>query len=157
MFKYSELLEACKRSEVDPFLKGCNLEAKTILAGCKYFDLSQISFPKEELGQVLSIGLMVENLISQVQPNTFSVVGKNEKIKKMLKTAMESQEFWFKKGLELSATDKILILHNGNVLEKDPKHDELMEEFNSGLQKIVEDASSKEKASWASSRNVPLG
>jgi hypothetical protein len=155
MFTHKSLLESCKNLELDPEKRGTNFWTQSWPANAfeQPIDLLIIDFPKEEKDEVLAIGMLINNLHSQIESFGAGDYKHDEKIKKFLSIAEEAQQFWFDKGLKKIMTgERKFILCNGIVYEIDPDSRKRMDEFNERAERGRR-MSPIERDKWDQSRN----
>jgi len=160
MFTYKSLLEACVNLDIDPTLRGDNIlaTARPIEVYDEPFDLTEIGFPEEELSEVLNIGILINNLISQTSNhhNLTTETGKKKyhtqrNIDKILPTLFTSQPYWLKRGLKKIKQPEGLKLYlcYGNVFQVDHSAVKSIRDLNQALHKANREADIK----LANSRN----
>lgn len=167
MLEVTYLIEACKNLGLNPKERGDNkIEATSRLCSAKKepFDFNSIGFPIKELNQVLKIGEIINNLISQTKLFGHYGSGKSEEkakerdlsIERILPILEESLTFWLEKGIKKCKGDKILLIHNGIVYEEDPEYQKSIDEMNERMEEVHEDYIRKSNASWNSARDIIL-
>lgn len=168
MIDYHAWIKACKELKLDPNKFGDNsLEADSqVLGTCTdSFDLETINFPKKETEQVLRIGQIIYNLISQTALNNHFNLMKAKGVEEYRRTKLirrimpllnESLNFWLKSGLEKCKSKKELISHNGKVYEINPDYNMTLKKMNDDMKKVHEDFQKKSSASWDSAKKIIL-
>jgi len=168
MFTYTQLHEACSRIKLNPDITGKNPEAKSHLCSTaeKCFNLRSIKFPEKETKEVVQIGNLINNLISQKNfPSHYNLGTKEGKeeyrrdqaIDKMILIAQDSLEYWLMVGLRNSSKPKTkLIIHNGMVYKEDPAFHKAMIEMDKGRMEHRRDFRRKQAHSIESARRIIL-
>ena len=168
MIKYEFLIEACKEAGLDPEKRGDNeigANSWSMDTGKIPFDFTTIKFPSFELEQVIMIGKIINNLISQSMLvksyNLTTEKGKREcktdrTIMEILPTMNRSVKYWLTKGLAKCEEKKELIIYNGFVYEIDPSFKESMERMNKSMRELHRDYLCKMQASWEKSKDIIL-
>lgn len=168
MLTHESLRQACINLELNPDERGNSILASSrdLSLKSEIFDLDTIHFPEEEMNQVLEIGKIINNLISQYKfPGTFDLTNKKGKLEyyrngaidKIMPTLQKSANFWLKRGLEkLGQSELRLEFHNGLVFEVDPKYYESMEKMTEQLEEFRRDFRIKEAASIEAARKTFL-
>jgi hypothetical protein len=168
MLDYRALIKACRELKLNPSKFGNNsLEADSHILGVYKdpFDLETINFPKKETEQVLMIGQIIFNLISQKSLfnhfNLMTAAGKEEyrrtkDIKRIMPLLIDSLDFWLTSGLKKCHSEKKLISHNGKIYEVDPGYGEMMQKMNEEMREVHKDYIRTQSSSWQGGKNVIL-
>jgi len=139
---YKDLKSICKRYGLYPDIFGNYPLSESIPIDCfnKEFDFGKISdFPFNILEQVLMIGQIIHNLISQkVSSKTWNLSLKkdvkdkerNSLINDLVLEWEPIMKEWLDKGLEKAKSDKKFKISNGQVFEVDQNEIEKMKRIN---------------------------
>lgn len=167
MLDYKSLIKACRNLKLDPTKFGDNpfMDSHPVQSFKEPFDFGEINFPEKQLVQILRIGQIIYNLVSQTPTSHVFVLTKNkgkekyqryENIKKILPLLVESLDFWLKSGLAKCKSDKNLVVLNGRVFEVDPKQTAKMDGMNDYMKEVHRDFLYKEAMSEQSASQVIL-
>lgn len=168
MLKYDHLVEACLEIGLNSKKRGHNEIGANSWRMDTFkdpFDFTSINFPLFELDQIIMIGKIINNLISQSQLvksyNLTSEEGKveyktNRAIMEIIPIMDKSINYWLSKGLEKCDNKKELVIHNGFVYEIDPSFKESMERMNKSMKELRRDYLCKMQASWEKSKDIIL-
>jgi len=164
MFTYQSLLEACREKGLDPEKRGPNeLDATNSYRLDTFrerFDLTSIDFPSFELEQILKIGEMINNLVSQTKFGSFHSgledLMKDRSITKMITFLEESIQHWLSKGLEKCTEKKDLVTYHGFVYEINPEYQISMDTMNKEMADVHRDFIRKQANSEREAERVIL-
>jgi hypothetical protein len=145
MIKHIALEDACHELGLYWRKSGSNILAEAIPIGCfaEVYDLRKIYFPKSELNEVERIGIVINNLYSQMKfPAIYDgttktgreTIERDRKIEKLLPIIIETQKYWFEKGLQKAKPKgKEFIICYGRIFQINPQHYKDMEAINKRL------------------------
>lgn len=167
MIDYKSLVKTCKNLKLDPDKFGDNpfVDGHPLGAYKEPFSFETIKFPQKQLVQVLMIGQIIYNLVSQSNYyhhyNLTTKEGKKEllrdnAIKEIIPILTLSLDFWLNSGLQKCKVQKELISYNGIFFEVDPIQTEKMDEMNKAMAEVHVDYIQKAGASEISASKVIL-